>query len=316
MICPDKVTTAQWLEVHGPRTASASRSNNTIMFGHVERPRALGAAPVCACASSSGGAAASPSSCRCRSCTWRRRSTSRAARARGRPTASAADARGRPARAAPGITNVQVSWVKAGPEGVRAALAAGVNDLGGTLMNESISRSAGSEFGQELAPERMEALIRSAGRVPRQRTTLYADAPAEQVARSFGAPPLEPLNPPVREAGLKRRRGSCGPGSSPQRVRSRRSTRGIAVVESRRCASCESSRSPLCWWRCSCGVFETTSPSSGAHIWPATSSPVSAPSRAGCSTSATSPTRRGTDASSTTYPRLEDCASFPRARHR
>ncbi len=76
----------------------------------------------------------------------------------------------------PWIENVQVSWVKAGPEGVEAALRAGVNDLGGTLMNESISRAAGASFGQEMSPERMEALIRSAGRVPRQRTTLYDDA--------------------------------------------------------------------------------------------------------------------------------------------
>jgi FO synthase len=45
-------------------------------------------------------------------------------------------------------------------------------------------------LGQELPPERMEALIRAAGRVPRRRTTLYGDPPAEQIARSFGAPPL------------------------------------------------------------------------------------------------------------------------------
>jgi len=94
--------------------------------------------------------------------------------------------------------------VKLGPEGVAGALRAGVNDLGGTLMNESISRSAGSEHGQEMPPEAMEALIRASGRVPRQRTTLYADAPAERRAASFGAAPLtEPLNPPVRDAGLK-----------------------------------------------------------------------------------------------------------------
>ena len=79
-----------------------------------------------------------------------------------------------------------------------------MNDLGGTLMNESISRAAGSEHGQEMPPEAMEALIRANGRVPRQRTTLYADAPAERRAASFGAAPLaEPLNPPVRDAGLK-----------------------------------------------------------------------------------------------------------------
>ena len=87
----------------------------------------------------------------------------------------------------PWITNIQASWVKLGPDGVRQALAAGVNDLGGTLMNESISRAAGSEWGQEMPPERMEELIRSAGRVPRQRTTLYDDAPEERVRASFGA---------------------------------------------------------------------------------------------------------------------------------
>jgi FO synthase len=71
-------------------------------------------------------------------------------------------------------------------------------------MNESISRSAGSEHGQEMPPESMEALIRANARVPRQRTTLYTDAPAERRTASFGAAPLaEPLNPPVREAGLK-----------------------------------------------------------------------------------------------------------------
>jgi FO synthase len=104
----------------------------------------------------------------------------------------------------PWVPHVQVSWPKAGPEGVRAALAAGVDDLGGTLMNESISRAAGAVFGQEMPPEAMEELIRSAGRIPRQRTTLYGDAPAERVAASFGAPPcVEPVNPPAREAGLK-----------------------------------------------------------------------------------------------------------------
>jgi len=103
----------------------------------------------------------------------------------------------------PWITNIQVSWVKLGPDGVAAALRAGVNDLGGTLMNESISRAAGSEWGQEMPPEQMEALIRASARVPRQRTTLYGDVHEERVRSSFGAAPLlEPLNPTVRDAGL------------------------------------------------------------------------------------------------------------------
>ena len=103
----------------------------------------------------------------------------------------------------PWITNVQASWVKLGVDGAEAALRAGANDLGGTLMNESISRAAGSVHGQELLPERMEETIAAIGRTPRQRTTLYGDPPPEQVRRSFGAPPLsEPRNPSVNDAGL------------------------------------------------------------------------------------------------------------------
>ena len=73
----------------------------------------------------------------------------------------------------PWITNIQASWVKLGMEGAQAALRAGANDLGGTLMNESISRAAGAAHGQEMPPERMEEAIRAIGRTPRQRTTLY-----------------------------------------------------------------------------------------------------------------------------------------------
>jgi len=95
----------------------------------------------------------------------------------------------------PVITNIQTSWVKMGAGGAAACLKAGANDLGGTLMNESITRAAGAVHGQEMPPESMEALIRSLGREPRQRTTLYANAPAERKAASFGAAPLtEPVN--------------------------------------------------------------------------------------------------------------------------
>jgi FO synthase len=205
VICPDKVTTDQWLDVHGAAHRVGLRSNVTIMFGHVERPvhwarhllRAreqqartggftelvpLPFVPMEAPIYLQG-------------------------RARRGPTFGEALLLHAVARLAlhPLITNVQASWVKLGPEGVRQALRAGVNDLGGTLMNESISRAAGSEWGQELPPEAMEHLIRSAGRVPRQRTTTYGTPPVEQVRRSFGAAPLaEPLNPAVQDAGLRR----------------------------------------------------------------------------------------------------------------
>jgi FO synthase len=93
----------------------------------------------------------------------------------------------------PLVPNIQASWVKMGPRGVRACLQAGVNDLGGTLMNESITRAAGANFGQELSPARMEALIRGAGRIPRQRSTTYGEPSAGQAARSFHAADLRPI---------------------------------------------------------------------------------------------------------------------------
>jgi FO synthase len=71
------------------------------------------------------------------------------------------------------IDNVQVSWVKCGLDGCRQILNAGANDLGGTLMNESISRAAGASHGQEVTPEEMRATIRSIGRIPAQRSTTY-----------------------------------------------------------------------------------------------------------------------------------------------
>ncbi len=90
----------------------------------------------------------------------------------------------------PFIPNIQVSWVKMGEDGVAACLKAGVNDLGGTLMNETISRAAGTQHGQEYPPEAMEALIRNSGRVPVQRTTLYGKPDADRRAASFNAPEL------------------------------------------------------------------------------------------------------------------------------
>ena len=203
VICPDKVTTAQWLRVHDVAHRVGLRSTTTIMFGHVDGPRSWARhllelreqqrrsggftefvplpfvhmeAPIYL----KGGARPGP--------TFREAMLMHAV-----------------ARLAlhPWITNIQASWVKLGVEGAQAVLRAGANDLGGTLMNESISRAAGAEHGQELPPEAMEAAIRAIGRTPRQRTTLYGQPPEERVAASFGAQPLsEPVNPPASEAGL------------------------------------------------------------------------------------------------------------------
>jgi len=87
----------------------------------------------------------------------------------------------------PLIPNIQASWVKLGAEGVRHCLSAGVNDLGGTLMDESISRAAGAAHGQEMTPQGMESIIVAAGRIPRQRTTVYGDAAEAMQRRSFEA---------------------------------------------------------------------------------------------------------------------------------
>ena len=205
VICPDKVTTAQWLEVHEIAHEVGLRSTTTIMFGHVDGPRnwARHLLRLRDQQRSSGGftefvplpfvhmeAPIYLKGCARRGPTFREAILMHAV---GRLTLH------------PWITNVQASWVKLGRDGAQAALRAGANDLGGTLMNESISRAAGASHGQELAPEGMEATIRAIGRAPRQRTTLYEDAPPDRRAASYDAAPLaEPLNPSVNDAKLER----------------------------------------------------------------------------------------------------------------
>jgi FO synthase len=71
------------------------------------------------------------------------------------------------------IDNVQVSWVKAGVDGARQVLRAGANDLGGTLMDENISRAAGASHGQELDESSFAEIVAPLGRPLEQRTTLY-----------------------------------------------------------------------------------------------------------------------------------------------
>jgi FO synthase len=201
VICPDKVKTVEWLEVMEAAHRAGLRSTVTIMFGHVERYEhwARHLLRVRALQQKTGGFTEfvplpfvpmeTPISLKGRSRlgpTWREAVLMHAV-----------------ARLAlhPVIPNIQCSWVKLGPEGAAACLGAGVNDLGGTLMNESISRAAGASFGQEMPPENMEALIRSLGRTPRQRTTLYGDPAPERIAASFGAAPLsEPINTPSRKS--------------------------------------------------------------------------------------------------------------------
>jgi FO synthase len=90
----------------------------------------------------------------------------------------------------PWITNIQVSWVKMGPKMAQFGLLAGANDFGGTLMEESISRESGSEFGENLPPEEIRRLVREVGRVPVERNTVYG------TLRRFDDPEKDP---PSRE---------------------------------------------------------------------------------------------------------------------
>jgi FO synthase len=80
------------------------------------------------------------------------------------------------------IANIQTSWVKLGDEGVQLVLRGGVNDLGGTLMEETISRMAGSQHGSHKTVSALEALARAAGRPARQRTTTYGTVDPERIA--------------------------------------------------------------------------------------------------------------------------------------
>jgi FO synthase len=193
VLCPDKLSTQQWLAIVEQAHRRGLRTTATIMFGHVDRAEhwAKHLLHIRDLQDRSGGFTEfvplpfvhmeAPLYLK--------------GRARQGPTFRETVLMHAVSRLVlhPLIPNIQVSWVKLGSDGAAACLEAGANDLGGTLMNESISRAAGTEHGQEFSPERMDALIRSLGRVPRQRTTLYQDAPAERRRSSYQASDLAPL---------------------------------------------------------------------------------------------------------------------------
>ncbi len=200
VLCPDKIDTQGWLTVMRHAHRLGLNTTATIMFGHLETPKswARHLLRVRELQRETGGFTefvplpfvhmAAP--------------VYMQGHARKGPTFREATLMHAVARLTlhPEIVSIQASWVKMGPEGVAACLDAGVNDLGGTLMNESISRAAGTEHGQEMPPERMERIIADAGREPRQRTTLYGEVPASRSARAYAAPPLAPIvqTPPTR----------------------------------------------------------------------------------------------------------------------
>ena len=203
VLCPDKINTDRWLAVMREAHRAGFRTTATIMYGHVDgyvhwarhllRLRELQAetggftefvplpfvhmeAPIFL-----------------------------KGRSRRGPTFREAVLMHAVSRLAlhPLIGNIQTSWVKMGPEGVKTCLRAGANDLGGTLMDETITRSAGAVHGQEMTPATMESIIRSIGRIPRQRNTVYEQVSQERYSASF-------MPRSVASGDLRARAGSQG----------------------------------------------------------------------------------------------------------
>lgn len=173
IICPDKINTEEWLHAHRTAHSVGLKSNVTIMFGSVERPEhvARHMLRTRALQLETGGFTefvplpfvhmATP--------------IYLTGRARRGPTFREVllmHAVGRIAYAG-AIDNIQISWVKTGIGGAQQALTAGCNDLGGTLMDENISRAAGANHGQEADDNMFHAMVDPLGRPLEQRTTLY-----------------------------------------------------------------------------------------------------------------------------------------------
>ena len=189
VLCADKIRTRRWLDVMRAAHRAGLRSTATIMFGHIERYEhwARHILHIRQLQQETGGFTEfvplpfvhmeAPIYLKGRS--------------RKGPTFREAVLMHAIARLAlhPCITNIQTSWVKIGPSGVGACLRSGANDLGGTLMDESITRAAGARHGQEMTPAEMEAIIRSLGRTPCQRNTLYQAVAHERHQASFAATP-------------------------------------------------------------------------------------------------------------------------------
>ena len=198
IICPDKINTAEWLDVQRAAHKLGLRTTSTIMYGHVETSLAW-ARHLLALrdlqVETGGFTEFVPLPFVHMEAPMYRQGLAR----RG-PTFREAVIMHSIARLVlhPAITNIQTSWVKMGPAGAAICLNAGANDLGGTLMNESISRAAGTQHGQEFPPDAMEKLILSIGRTPQQRTTLYGPVDEDRRAASFVAADLAPivLTPP------------------------------------------------------------------------------------------------------------------------
>lgn len=172
-ICPDKLMTSEWMEVMRAAHGAGLRTTATVMFGHVDTHRdwAKHLLRIRQLQAETGGFTEFvPLPFVAHEAPMYRRG-----QARPGPTLREAILMHAVARIVlhGHIDNVQASWVKLGPEGMKLALQSGANDLGGTLMDESITRAAGAEHGQEMTVSDMETMALLLGRKLVRRTTLY-----------------------------------------------------------------------------------------------------------------------------------------------
>ncbi|MFK7829880.1 MAG: bifunctional FO biosynthesis protein CofGH [Congregibacter sp.] len=190
IICPDKLSTAEWLSIINQAHEQGLRTTATIMFGHVDTP-AHWAEHLLAVRDqqrkSAGFTEFVPLPFVAGEAPLYRRG-------RSRPGPSYREALLMHAIARlvldGDIDNIQASWVKMGVSGVADCLRAGANDIGGTLMNESITRAAGAAHGQEWPSNDMQAFIAGLSRTAWQRSSLYQPVPEERRRRSASATPL------------------------------------------------------------------------------------------------------------------------------
>jgi FO synthase len=171
-ISPNKLPAQRWVEILEASHRAGLRSTSTVMFGHIEEPRELARhmAVVRALQERTGGITefVPLSFIPFNTMLGRTHGIEEISAAENlKHTAAFRLALGRT------IPNLQASWVKMGLAAATEALRWGVNDLGGTLMEENISRMAGSQHGVRLEPEQLIEAAHAAGRVPAQRTTLY-----------------------------------------------------------------------------------------------------------------------------------------------
>jgi len=193
VLCADKLNSAQWLEVMETAHKVGFKTTATIMYGHIDRPQhwAKHLLRIRALQQRSGGFTEFvPLPYVHMEAPMYIKGLSR----RGPSFREAVLMHAVSRLVLHGlIENIQASWVKMGLDGVAACLNAGANDLGGTLMNESITRAAGASYGQEWTPQAIEDTIRNMHRLPRMRNTLYACAPNERHQTAIQAAALHEI---------------------------------------------------------------------------------------------------------------------------